>query len=343
MLILSESAQADGLKDFIDMSLHTSPNSYVDQHLLTAVPTFAPETSVREVIGHLTDKKHGFASISYAYVLEGKKLVGVLSVKELLKTHVDEKISTVMTRKLVTIHPHATLDRAAITAIQEGIKAVPVVDRDGTFFGVVGTDTILHTLHHGHVEDLLKMGGIQIVEQKHILEMLTDRVAHLLRIRTPWLLLGLVGGMVATFIVSSFENALSQNLALAFFIPVIVYMSDAVGTQSQTLFIRALAVQKISLRRYMVKEFFVDIALGIILGLLVALFGVIWDKGGMVPLVVGVAMAINVVIAGAVAILISWILYRCKKDPAIGAGPFATVIQDILSLVVYFGVASLLL
>ncbi len=318
-------------------------NRYVDQHLLTAIPTFGPATLVREVIGHLTDKKHGFASVSYVYVLEANKLVGVLSVKELLQSHVDHKISEIMVKELVSVRPNSTLDHVASIAIAHGIKAVPVVDHEGVFLGVVGADTILHTLHHEHVEDLLKMGGIQIAEQKHILGMLTDRVSHLLRIRTPWLLLGLVGGIVATFIVSSFENALSQNLALAFFIPVIVYMSDAVGTQSQTLFIRALALQKLSLRKYLIKEFFVDVALGIILGLLIALFGVLWDAGGMVPFVVGIAMAINVVIAGAVAILISWILYRCKKDPAIGAGPFATVIQDILSLVVYFGVASFLL
>lgn len=323
------------------MRNHSEKNA--EKCLLTAVPTAAPETPVREVIGHLTDKKHGFKSISYVYVLEEKRLVGVLSVKELLQSPVDKKMLEVMVAKPVTVHAHTTLDQVAITAIAHKIKAVPVVSREGIFLGAVGTDTILHTLHRDHVEDLLKIGGIQIVEQKHILGMLTDKVGHLLRIRTPWLLLGLVGGMIATLIVSFFEHALSKNLALAFFIPVIVYMSDAVGTQSQTLFIRVLAIQKLSLRRYLIKEFFTDVALGILLGLAIALFGAIWSGAGMIPFIVGIAMAINVVIAGAVAIIISWILYRCKKDPAVGAGPFATVVQDILSLVVYFAVASLLL
>lgn len=323
---------------------HSHSTKLVDQHLLTAVPTVEPTSRVREVIGHLTDKKHGFASIGYVYVVEEKKLVGVLSIKELLQAHADQKISELMARQLITVHPQATLERAAITAIQHGIKAVPVVDHGGVFVGVVGTDTILHTLHREHVEDLLKMGGIQISAQKHILEMLTDRVGQLLRIRTPWLLLGLLGGSFATVVTGFFEQAIAAEVALAFFIPVIVYMSDAVGTQTQTLFIRALALRKISLSRYLLKELAVDIALGIMLGGLITGFSWFWSKGGsVVAIIVGLSMAINVVIAGAVAILISWILFRCKKDPAIGAGPFATVVQDILSLVVYFAVASVLL
>ncbi|OGL66080.1 hypothetical protein A3B21_00735 [Candidatus Uhrbacteria bacterium RIFCSPLOWO2_01_FULL_47_24] len=317
---------------------------YVDQHLLTAIPTFSPDARAREVVSHLTDKKHNFESITYIYILEAKKLVGVISVKEILRAHAETKLSELMTKKLVAVHPHATAERAAITAIQHGIKAVPVTDRQGNFLGIVGTDTILRTLHHEHVEDLLKIGGIQIVEQKHILEMLGDKVSHLLRIRTPWLILGLGGGFIATLVASFFEHAIAQEIALAFFIPVIVYMSDAVGTQTQTLFIRALAVRKISLPRYLLKELAVDIALGLLLGIIIAGFGFVWGKGGVtVAAIVGIAMAINVVIAGAVAILISWILYYYKRDPAVGAGPFATVVQDILSLIVYFSVASLLL
>lgn len=319
-------------------------NQLVEHNLLTRIPTVLPTTLVREAIAHLTDKKHGFESISYIYVLQDDKLVGVLSVKELLRAHANTKLADLMVRKLATVHPHATAEHAAITAIQHRIKAVPVVDRQDAFVGVVGTDTILHTLHSEHVEDLLRLGGIQIGEQKHILEMLTDRVAHLLRIRTPWLILGLIGGAVATLITGFFEGAIAENVALAFFIPVIVYMSDAVGTQAQTLFIRAIAVRKVSLPRYLAKELAVDVLLGVVLGALIAIFGLLWSKGGgVIPAIVGLAMAINVVVAGTVAILISWLLYVTHRDPAIGAGPFATVIQDILSLVVYFAVASVLL
>lgn len=321
-----------------------SHHRLVENHLLSKVPIFAPDTRAREVVAHLTDKKHGFESVLYIYAVENKCLIGILSIKELLQAHADAKISDIMISKLVVVHAGATLERAAIVAIQNGIKAVPVVDHSGAFLGVIGADTILHTLHREHTEDLLRIGGIEIVEQKHILKMLSDKVTHLLRIRTPWLVLGMLGGFIATLVAGFFEQAIAKEAALVFFIPVIVYMSDAVGTQTQTLFIRALAVRKISLLRYLAKEIVVDIVLGLMLGLLIAGFGLFWQRGSaVVPLIVGLSMAINVVIAGVVAIIISWLLKVLKRDPAIGAGPFATVVQDILSLVVYFVVASLML
>lgn len=322
---------------------HTTSTKYVDQHLLTAVPTAEPTSRVRDVIGHLTDKKHGFVSITYVYVVEDKKLVGVLSVKELLKAPVDQKLSEVMVAKLVTVHQHATLDRAAITAIQHGIKAVPVVDREGTFLGAVGTDTILHTLHKEHVEDLLKIGGIQISAQKHILEMLSDRISHLIRIRFSWLFIGLVGGFFATLVVRAFERTLAEQVALAFFMPAIVYMASAVGAQTQTLFIRATAIQKIGVARYMGRELIVDGVLGVLLAVAMYIFAHISSGQFEIALTVSVAMLITILVAGLVAVAIPCLLVRFKRDPAIGAGPFGTVIQDILSLVVYFAVASVLL
>lgn len=315
----------------------------VDQYLLTKVPTFTPDTKVREVVKHLTDKHHQFETISYTYVLEDKKLVGVLSVKELLRAHADTKLADLMVRKLATVHPHATAEHAAITAIQHGIKAVPVVDQHGVFLGVVGTDTILHTLHHEHTEDLLRLGGIQIVEQKHILEMLSDRIGHLIKIRFSWLFLGLVGGFLATLVVRAFETTLMEKVALAFFMPAVVYMASAVGAQTQTLFIRLMAIKKIGVAQYVGRELVVDGALGILLASAMYVFARISSGQLEIALTVALAMFLTILLAGLVAIAIPWLLIRFKRDPALGAGPFATVIQDILSLVVYFAVASALL
>lgn len=318
-------------------------NHFVDQDLLTRVPIAQPDSRVREVVGHLTDKKHGFESIGYIYVLEEKKLVGTLSIKELLKSHADQKLSEIMTHKLVIIHPHTTFERAAITAIQHGIKAVPVVDKNGIFMGVVGTDSILHTLHREHAEDLLKIGGIQIVEQKHILELLSDRLTHLIRIRFGWLFLGLLGGFVAALVVGSFEDTLREYVTLAFFMPAVVYMSSAVGMQTQTLFIRASAIKQVSFLRYIVRELAVDAVLAILLAAVMGFFSWWWTGIWNIAFTVALAMAFTIVLAGAVALVIPFLLMKLKRDPAFGAGPFGTVIQDILSLVVYFAVASLLL
>ena len=291
----------------------------------------------------MTDKKHEFESISYVYVVEDGLLKGVVSIKELLREHVDTPISKIMNKELVTTHPGATLERAAILAIQHNIKAVPVQDRAGKFLGVVGTDTILHTLHREHTEDLLRIGGVEIVEQKHILGMLHDRVAHLIRIRLNWLVLGLFGGFVATFVVSRFEQALASTVALAFFMPLVIYMASAVGAQTQMLFIRASTIKKLALPGYVAKEFVVDLVLAVLLAVVLFVFASVFTMRADLAFAVAVAMAIAIVLAGLVAIFIPWLLIRFKRDPALGAGPFATVVQDILSLLVYFLVASALL
>lgn len=315
----------------------------VQDNLLVKIPVFASNTKVREVIEHLTDKRHNFESVNYIYVTEDKKLVGVCSVKELLKTSVEMPLAKCAQTKLITTHPHATLERAAILAIQYGIKAVPVLDREGRFLGIVGTDTILHTLHREHTEDLLRMGGVEIVEQKHILEMATEKIAHLVRIRLPWLILGLLGGFVATFVVSRFEKILAQTVALAFFMPLVVYLSAAVGAQTQTIFIRASTVKKLSAAKYAGREVFVDVILGLVLAVLLGLYAFVFTRMGQLAFAISAALFIAVVFAGLIAVFIPWLLMRLKKDPALGAGPFGTVIQDILSLLVYFLVASVLL
>ena len=321
----------------------SSTHHLAEHNLLTKVPTYAPDIRAREVVAHLMDKKHEFESITYIYVLEDKRLTGVLSVKELLRAHAEEKLRDLMVRKLITVHPHATLERAAITAIQHGIKSVPVVDRQDNLVGVVGTDTILHTLHREHTEDLLRMGGVQIVEQKHIMQMIGDRVGHLIRIRLPWLVVGLVGGFIATIVVSRFESILSETVALAFFMPLIVYMSAAVGAQTQTIFIRASAIKKLSAWNYAGRELLVDGALGIILAILLGLYAVIFTSHARLAFAISAALFIAVVFAGVIAVFIPWLLMRLRRDPALGAGPFGTVVQDILSLLVYFLVASALL
>lgn len=315
----------------------------VDEHLLTKVPIFLSTIKVREVIEHITDKRHDFESVNYIYLVDNKKLVGVCSVKELLKTTGDTTVSSIAQRKIITTHPHATLERAAILAIQHNIKAVPVVDREGVFLGVVGTDTILQTLHHEHTEDLLRIGGVEILEQKHILEMVSDKARKLIRIRLPWLVLGLFGGFITTFVVSSFEETIARTVALTFFMPLVVYMSAAVGAQTQTLFIRASAIKKMELSSYIVKEFFVDVILAIVLGVVLTGFAYFFTGQSMIALTVGLALIVSIILAGLVAIFIPWLLMHFKKDPAIGAGPFGTVIQDILSLMVYFLVAAVLL
>ena len=170
-----------------------------------------------------------------------------------------------------------------------------------------------------------------------------EKVGFLLRLRLPWLIIGLVGGTLASFLVSRFEEILSQNISLAFFLPLIVYMSDAVGTQTETIFVRNLAKGKVNFLTYLIKELFIGVGLGIIFAVLIGLITEFWIRSPEITLTVSLAMFINVSLAPAIAIIVPEIIFKEHKDPALGAGPFTTIVQDIISILIYFLVAAWIL
>lgn len=180
--------------------------------------------------------------------------------------------------------------------------------------------------------------------KEHFEDVIEERVDHLIEHRIPWLFLGLLGGLLGTFIVSKYETILSADIRLAFFIPIIVYLSDAVGTQTETIHVRALASKKrINFFKYILKESIIGLSLGTFSGLLLGFFAGFWFKSFEVGLSVGLAMLVNLTCAPILAVLIPSILYKEHVDPAFGSGPLATIIQDIISLLVYFLVASIVI
>lgn len=183
-------------------------------------------------------------------------------------------------------------------------------------------------------------------EAKQTLEIANDEqddVGLLFRLRIPWLVIGLIGGTAASFIVSRFEAVLSQNISLAFFLPLIVYMSDAVGTQTETIFVRDLSRGKAKFKEYLLKEFILGIVLGSIFGLLIGIVAYLWLGSFELAQTVFLAMAINVALAPIIALLVPEVLFKRHTDPALGGGPFTTIVQDLVSLSLYLLVASVIL
>ncbi|KKR60131.1 hypothetical protein A2615_04960 [Candidatus Curtissbacteria bacterium RIFOXYD1_FULL_41_36] len=167
-----------------------------------------------------------------------------------------------------------------------------------------------------------------------------QRTIILARLRLPWLIVGLTGGLAASFLVSKFEDVLAANLYLVFFIPVIVYLSDAVGTQTEVIYVRNLSTFKDNFAKYLAKEILVGGFLGAVLGVLLGLAAFAWLRSVETAITVGFAMFLNTTIAPVIAVVIPEILSKENIDPALGGGPFTTVIQDFVSLLIYFLVAT---
>ncbi len=170
-----------------------------------------------------------------------------------------------------------------------------------------------------------------------------DSVSLLVKMRLPWLTIGLVGGLAATILSSKFEHVLSQNISIAYFIPIVVYMADAVGTQTENVYVRNLGTGRVKLSKYIAKELFLGVFLGTIFGVVIGGFAYAWLGNIHMAITVGLAFFATMTTAPVISLLIPAFLNKVHDDPAIGAGPITTVIQDLLSISIYFIIATIIM
>jgi magnesium transporter len=233
-------------------------------------------------------------------------------------------------------------EHVASTALRHGMVAVPVVDHGGHFHGVVPARALMEVLRREHVEDLHRMAGIQreTAQARMAIEAPPVRRA---RDRLPWLLAGLAGSMLATWVMASFEAQLQAKIALAFFVPAIVYLADAIGTQTEAIAVRGLSLSHAPMRELVWGEMRTGLLIGTALGALA--WPAVWLVWGDMQLASTVALALLVAgtVATTIGLLFPWLLAHLGRDPAFGSGPLATILQDVLSLAIYFAIASVLL
>lgn len=308
------------------------------------IPKVGLNDTIQDIHKQLKIQVKNYESIGYIYVVNKKNILrGVISIKELYCVDSDKKASQVMSRYLITAKLHTDQERVALLAIQHNIKSIPVIDPNGVFQGVVTSDTILNVLHNESIEDTLKSVGISNINNSAISIIKANAITQFNK-RAPWLLGGLLGGLVAAYTVRQFESYLEAQILLAAFIPTIVYMADAVGSQTQTIFIRSLSLQhKLNLRKYITREINIVFLLAIVLGVFSYILGAIILQSLSLGLVLGISIFFTIIMASTIAVLLPLILSKLKIDPAIASGPFATVIRDILSLLIYFLVIMVLM
>ena len=311
------------------------------------VPTLSPDATIGDAEALLIRRGKSFDSINYLYVLDTEhKLIGVLSVHEIFAQKNSEPIAPYMHKTIVTANENDDAETAALTALQANIKAMPIVTDDGRFLGAITNDNIMRLLHRSLTEDLFRVSGLS---KASALSFRMDNASTLgffasMRHRLPWLIVGLLGGLLAARIVGGFEDVLQRNLILAAYIPLIVYMADAVGTQMEALLIRDLALQpRLQFPAYFFHQF--SIVTGIAILLSTGLIGVTFVLHGdwRVALTVSSALFAAILTSVITGLCIPYFFGRLKFDPADASGPIATIIQDILSVMVYFGIANVLL
>lgn len=170
-----------------------------------------------------------------------------------------------------------------------------------------------------------------------------ERVSLLIRHRLPWLFLGLFGGIGAILVSAQFESLLTEHIQLAFFIPVIVYMADAVGTQTEIVYVRNMGKRNVTFHKYLFKEIALGLFIGGLFGAIMGVLSYFWFADIQSALTVGLSMFITITIAPVFALIVATIFKRQRTDPAVTAAPFYTVVQDIISLAIYFLIATVIM
>jgi magnesium transporter len=296
-----------------------------------------------QVLARLRARRPKYADV--VYVLDGdERLHGAVALGALIEAPADKRTGGLRE----TVHAAregADPEHIASLALRHGTTAVPLVDHEGRLTGVVPPDEIMHVLRREHVEDLHRMAGIQREAHDSAQARRAIEAPPLSRARDrlPWLLVGLAGSMVATLLMSRFEATLQANLAIAFFVPAIVYLADAIGTQSEAIAVRGLSLSHAPMQSLVWGELRTGLLIGVALALLA--WPLVWLVFGDARLAftVGLALTAAGTTATTIGLLFPWMLARLGKDPALGAGPVATIVQDVLSLAIYLGVATALL
>jgi magnesium transporter len=236
------------------------------------------------------------------------------------------------------IGPGVDQEVAVWRAVSHHEGTIAVVHAGDRFAGLIPPHRMLAVLLREHDEDMARLGGFLAGSESArsaSVEPVPLRVWH----RLPWLLIGLAGAILAAVIVGGFEEELSENVLLAFFIPGIVYMADAVGTQTETVVIRGLSVG-VGIRGVVRRELVTGLIVGLVLAGAFTVVGLLaWDEADVI-VAVALSLLAACTVATVVAMALPTLLGRLGIDPAFGSGPLATVIQDLLSILIYFTIAA---
>lgn len=295
--------------------------------------------TVREAVDKLKTFADLAASLYYLYVLdENKKLVGVVSYRDLLLEDLNERIENFMFTRVISVPTDMDQEQVADIIQKYDFVTVPVVDENERLVGIITVDDVIDVVIREANEDIEKLSATG-----KSIDFNTSAFTASLR-RLPWLILLLFLGVVSGSIISGFEDTLQKVVALTFFMPMIAGMTGNTGTQSLAVVVRGLVshdVDQKTVFKLILRELTVGIIIGSTCGMLIAAIAYVWQGSPILGWVVGSSLFITLIIGTLAGTVIPLILYRLKIDPAVASGPLITTLNDIFSLTVYFGTASL--
>lgn len=299
------------------------------------------QTCGEAVAGLRTWDQDELSEMHFVFVKDEREhLVGRVPLFRLLLTPPQAPIREVMEPDPLYVEVDLDQEEVAQFMMTHDLISLPVLDHRHRLAGRITVDDVMDVMEEEATEDMARMAGVSVAEFG---EQSPLRVA---RSRLPWLLGGLGGQIGAILVLQRFEDSLTSMVALSFFIPVMMAMAGNVGIQTSSVVVRGLATGEVDfyhLGRHLGRELTTNLMIGFVVG--ACLFGVAGVVVGSVPLasVLFLSMLIVIMLAAAVGTGIPLLLHRVGVDPAVATGPFITTVNDVAGLLVYLGLATLIL
>lgn len=296
--------------------------------------------TVDECIREIRRQVEEVEDVYFVYVVdEDEKLLGILSLKTLIISPSNRKAVNLCEKDIRSVKTDMSAEDVANLMQKYDLVAVPVIDSIGRLVGRITIDDVVDVIRDEAEKDYQMISGItEDIESD-------DRLWAHSRARLPWLLIGLIGGVLGALVIGVFEEELKKFSDLVLFLPLIAAMAGNVGVQSSSIVVQGLASNTLNIRstgRRLFKELGVGLANGFILSSIMLLFNLVMRNGNFLTFTVSIALLAVVIFASVFGTLVPLLLDRYKIDPALATGPFITTTNDILGLLTYLTTAKLL-
>ncbi|MFU8827050.1 MAG: magnesium transporter, partial [Brevefilum sp.] len=349
---LSPELRRQSLKHITDSAEIQSLLRYADDTaggLMTSeYYVFPAETPVGEIFNHIRAQPIQDEEIPYIYAVDEQgQLAGIARLADLIRAHPELPLLGIIDTQFVSIEAKEDQETAAQLLNRYDLLALPVLDSAGRLLGVITVDDAIAALEEEATEDIYKSAGIMATRDNQSVKsdlMVRGPVWRSWIVRIPFLLLTMVGGLLAGGVIGVFEEALETVVVLAFFIPVVMNMGGNSGTQSVGIFIRGQVLGQIDLNdfgKHLLREIGVGLGLGVILGLIAGAVATFWQGDLSIGLVVGLAIVCTTVLSTALGFLVPLTINKLGIDPAVASEPVITTINDFTGMLIYFLFASL--
>ena len=320
------------------------PDNSVGSIMTAEFTDLKQSMTVAQAIAHIRRTGENSESVYTCYVTDaGRRLEGVLTIKELLLAQDEQLIADLMETDVITAETTEDQEEAVARMMKYDFISLPVVDKEGRLVGIVTVDDVMDVMEEEATEDFEKMAAMAPSEKPY----LKTSVLSLAKHRILWLLVLMISGMITGGILGQYEAAFAAMPLLVTFIPMLTDTGGNAGSQSSTLVIRGMAVGEIQLKDFAKvfwKEMRVSMLVGVVLSAVNFVRLIITYPGNqMVALTVALALFVTVLLAKTVGGVLPMVAKLCHADPAIMAAPLITTIVDAISLVVYFRIACALL